>query len=186
MSRIVIMLAGVLSAIALALNYVRGAPLVPTGVLGPRQLAWCAAAGAAGLLTVALSRLLAERVDLLRRLESYIRRSLGPLEAGEIAVIALMGPLGEELFFRGMLLPALVSALRSSVAGLLLTTAFFAALHLPDRSSGEAWAWAGFAFLFGLGLGALFLVTGSVLAPLVLHVTINAGNLPRIARPVRR
>ena len=185
MTRLVAIQSLILSVLALALNRMRGAPLVP--LAGERLLGACAAALALGAATVAFSRVGARRFEWLARLEAHIRRMLGPLGRGEIAAIALVGPLGEELFFRGMLQPALGSALRAPVAGLALATLLFAALHtVPDRGGELLWAWTAFALVLGAALGALFLATGSILPPLVLHATVNAGNLVRIARPAGR
>jgi membrane protease YdiL (CAAX protease family) len=189
MTRVVVIWEALLCAIAFALNYARGAPLLPLRgtVAAGRLLAACGVALGLGLVTVALSRVLAERVEWLRRLETLIRRSLGPLEPREIVALAVLGPIGEEVFFRGMLQPALAGATRSPLASLAMATVLFAVMHLvPDREGASFWAWPAFAFALGLVLGALFLATGSILPPLVLHVTINAGNLPRIARPARR
>jgi membrane protease YdiL (CAAX protease family) len=186
MVRLVLVQSAILSAIALAVNALRGAPAVPLGpvrALGPA----CLLALAIGVATLAASRVAAARFPWAQRLESSIRRMLGPLSPGEIAVLATAGPIGEELFFRGMALPALAGALGAPLAALLVVTTLFALLHwVPLRENEAQWVWPAFAFVLGLILGALFLATASLIPPLVLHVTVNAGNLPRIARAPRR
>ncbi len=187
MVRLVVIQAVILSALALALNWVRGAPLVP---LAPseRLLPACGAAVGLGAATIALTRVLAAaRVAWVTELEAHIRRLLGPLSRREIAALATIGPLGEELFFRGMLQPALGRGLGSEAAGFLLATALFALLHTTAGRDGEPiWTWPAFALALGAALGLLFWATENLLPSLLLHVIVNAGNLARIARPAGR
>jgi membrane protease YdiL (CAAX protease family) len=187
MVRLVAIQAFVLSVLALGLNGLRGVPLVPLAA-GPRLFAACLAAVLIAAATVGLTRAAARAgVGWVLRLEAHIRRTLGPLDRGEILVLSIVGPLGEELFFRGMLQPALVSGFRSQPAGILLATVLFALLHTTaDRGGEPVWTWPAFALALGGILGVLFAATGNLLPPLLLHVLINAGNLARIARPAGR
>ena len=186
MVRLVFIQSAILSLIALAVNRLRGAPLLPLA-WGPETLRACVAAVGLGGATVAASALLSARVGWAQRLEAHIRATLGPLGRGEIAALATAGPIGEELFFRAMLQPALAGGLRSPLAALVVATGLFAIMHLVlDRDGRPLWAWAAFAFVLGLLLGGLLMWSGNILPPVLLHIAVNAGNLTRLAAPRAR
>lgn len=81
---------------------------------------------------------------------------------------ALLGPVSEELFFRGWLQPALPHDLGPARArwSLVLTALTFAVLH-----SGEAWPPALFA---GLVAGVLWQRSGRIATSVAMHVTNNS------------
>ncbi|MDP8214709.1 MAG: CPBP family intramembrane metalloprotease [Candidatus Euphemobacter frigidus] len=94
------------------------------------------------------------------------------LEAGKTGLICplfavgiLMGPLAEELFFRGLLFPALKRRLSVSWS-VVISAALFSTLHLN---------WAGWLPIFGLGilLAYSYERTGSILVPVFIHVIHN-------------
>lgn len=90
-------------------------------------------------------------------------RALGP-EA--IVPLALASSIGEEILFRGALVPAI---------GIFASSLVFGALHqLRGRSR---LSWVAFATVVGLLLGGLFEATGSLLGPIVAHALINGVNL---------
>lgn len=92
-----------------------------------------------------------------------IARALGP-EA--VVPVALASSIGEEILFRGALVPAI---------GVLLSSVLFGALHqLRGRSR---LSWAAFAFVVGLLFAALFRVTGSLVGPILAHALVNGANL---------
>lgn len=96
-----------------------------------------------------------------------------PVVVITIAVLAaLIGPVAEEIFIRGLLWSALIKRGMSAWATLAITSAVFAVLHLePSRF--------GYLLVAGLVLGWLRLRTGRLGASIVAHVTINA--LPAVA-----
>lgn len=83
-----------------------------------------------------------------------------------LLVLGVASGVTEELFFRGLLAPAL---------GLLFSSLAFGALHQLHGRAG--WIWAGWAGVMGLLFGSLFLATGSLFGPIVAHATINVINL---------
>ncbi len=170
-----------LAAVAVLLNAVRGAPLVPLGLDRPELLPALVLAVALALVAVVFSQVATARFEWGRKLAAFFRRLLGQLGRGEVLLLALSSGIGEELFFRGSVEPALEALLGSEAAALLVTTAFFAALHTAPRSEGLL-AWTAFAFVLGLVLGLLFLYSRSVLPPIALHFTVNFLNLWRIGR----
>lgn len=98
-----------------------------------------------------------------------------PLDAYLLAILAVsVGPLVEELFFRGFLYPAL--ARRTGVAwGIVLTALPFALLHLPQY--GWAWGAALIIFLVGVICGIVRAVTRSVAASFLVHVGYNGFQM---------
>ena len=91
---------------------------------------------------------------------------LGPLTGREIVILALCSSVGEELLFRGALLPWL---------GLWWQAAAFALLHVgPGR---RFLPWTVSALVLGVGFGALAVWTTNLGAPIAAHFTINFLNL---------
>src|SRR5436305_14489400 len=91
-----------------------------------------------------------------------------PRDAYLIASIAVsLGPLVEELFFRGFLYPVL--ARRWGIAWAVFLTALpFALMHVPEY--GYAWGALAVIFIAGGGCGAVRPVTISVGASCLAHV----------------
>ncbi len=98
-----------------------------------------------------------------------------PRDAYLLAILAVsIGPLMEELFFRGFLYPVL--ARRMGVAwGIVLTALPFGLLHLPQY--GWAWGAALVIFLVGVICGAVRAVTHSVAASFLVHVGFNGTQM---------
>lgn len=84
---------------------------------------------------------------------------------------ALLGPIFEEIVFRGFLLPLLAASLGDSGA-VLLTAALFATLHGPEYH----WAWQVLLTvgLAGVVFGIARVKTGSTAAAAMLHIGYNA------------
>ena len=93
----------------------------------------------------------------------------------EIVILALASSIGEELLFRGALLPWM---------GLWVQAAVFAALHIgPGR---RFLPWTASALALGLAFGALAQWTGNLGGPIAAHFAINFLNLRYIVGvPVR-
>jgi len=82
------------------------------------------------------------------------------------AIGIFLGPLAEELFFRGLLFPSLKRNL-SVFWAVIISAALFATLHLN---------WAGWLPIFGLGilLAYSYEKTGSLLVPIFIHIIHNS------------
>lgn len=131
-----------------------------------------AALGAgAGLAVVGLTWA-TRRLGPVRRLNAELAALIGRLESGEIAVLAVASAVGEELLFRGALQPLL---------GFWPTALLFGLMHGGTRR--RLWSWAIFATLAGLLLGWLTLFTGSLLAAIACHLTVNFWNLHAMTTP---
>jgi membrane protease YdiL (CAAX protease family) len=90
-----------------------------------------------------------------------------------VAVLATtLGPLCEELAFRGFLLPLLVRSL-GAFAGIVLTALPFALLHGPQYH----WSWQHLALLTGVGcmFGWARYKTNSTGIPTIIHAGYNAA-----------
>lgn len=145
-------------------------PLSCQGWLGARGAAsWLLSLGLGlllGTMTVAATPVVVRRWRWARELHSALRPAMA--EAGDITLLAVAVAVaaGEELFFRGLLVP-LVGVVGSSIA--------FASLH---QVRGPArWGWVLWAGIMGLLFGTIFAATGSLAGPLVAHAAINHHNL---------
>lgn len=91
-----------------------------------------------------------------------------------LAAVAFVPAVCEELLFRGVLLPALLTRQRASTA-VLLSAGLFAALHVaPTADGGVTLYQVPQALLVGLALGVLRLRSGSLLPGILAHTLYNA------------
>jgi hypothetical protein len=137
----------------------------------PQILLGAVAGALMGLGAVFLSRLAVHRFDWARTLHREFRARLGPLPESESLVLALASSTGEELFFRGALVPAM---------GLVGSSACFAILHIGPGLRFLPWTLS--ALVAGLLFGQLFLWSGDLTGPVVAHFVVNWLNLRHIAR----
>jgi membrane protease YdiL (CAAX protease family) len=128
-----------------------------------------------GLGVVALTRFATHRFQWAREIHASFRDLLGPLSGREVLILALASAIGEELLFRGALMPWM---------GIWLQAAVFAALHIgPGR---RFLPWTASAFALGVAFGALARWTGNLGGPIAAHFVINFLNLRYIvAAPAR-
>ncbi|HEX5058843.1 MAG TPA: CPBP family intramembrane glutamic endopeptidase [Kofleriaceae bacterium] len=149
--------------------------------LGGSPEAWQLGAGPAigvalGLAVVGLTRVATRNFQWARELHTSFRDLLGPLTAREIVILALASSIGEELLFRGALLPWF---------GVWIQAAVFAALHIgPGR---RFLPWTMSALVLGIGFGLIAKWTGNLGGPIAAHFVINYLNLKYIVGtdPVR-
>ena len=113
----------------------------------------------------------ARRVLLLRGLRrawDALELALGPgLGVCDVLVLAFCSAISEEVFFRGVL---------QGEIGLLASSTLFGLLH-PLGVAYVVWAAA-----VGAGLGALFVATGSLVAPAAAHGVYNLLALTYLRR----
>jgi uncharacterized protein len=124
-----------------------------------------------GLTVVFLSRLAVHRFDWARRLHRDFRGLLGNLDGAEVLILALASSVGEEMLFRGALLPWW---------GVMASAVVFALLHIGPGIRFLPWTIS--ALVVGLLFGWLALELGDLGAPIVAHFTINYLNLQYIVR----
>jgi len=98
-----------------------------------------------------------------------------PRDAYLLSIIAVsIGPLMEEIFFRGLLYPVLARRL-GIFWGIVLTALPFGLIHLPQY--GWAWGAALVIFLVGVVCGAVRAATKSVAASFLVHVGYNGAQM---------
>ncbi len=157
-----------------------GAPLGGTHAIAlPLALSLGALSGVAA---VAVTRQLVARARWASALESALRDGLAGTPASELRALCLAAAVGEELLFRGALLPSLTAWIGFPVAA-LATSLVFGLLHVPANRALRSWTAS--AFVMGLVFALLYRLTGEVLAPLTAHAVVNLENLDQLLRPAR-
>lgn len=153
---------GLMLLAAVVWNTVRGRePLA----FGPVPLG-LALGVAAACVTVSLGLLVYRLVPAMRKIAAELApRLVDGTRRSELAQVSVFSGVGEEALFRGALQPEV---------GLVASALIFGAAHVgPDRRYLVWTAWALFAgFLFG----ALYELSGGVLAPMSAHVLHNAAT----------
>lgn len=118
----------------------------------------------------------------VQRLVAFVVEQLGPLLARlspvELALLAAVAGISEEILFRGVVQVALARALPEWGA-LLTASGLFGLVHFASP------AYAILAGIMGLYLGALFLAQGNLLAPIVTHALYDFVALIYVARRYR-
>lgn len=113
-----------------------------------------------------LSRLAHTKLPSLRHGARDIQRLLGNLSPMQIAAVAIASGLGEEMLFRGWLMHE---------TGLWISSIIFGVVHFPPNRQWLYWPF--FAFAMALVLGWLYLWSGTLLFPILLHAGVNFLNL---------
>lgn len=160
---------GAMSAIAGVICWARGTSLLRIQAAIPEldsSLASAALGLALAITTIVLTRILVTRTAWARHLREDFRALLADAGAGDAAWLALSSGVGEELLFRGALLPWW---------GLWLSSLAFGALHVGPKASFLAWtAWAS---IMGALFGGIYLATGHLEGCVLAHVVVNFFNL---------
>jgi membrane protease YdiL (CAAX protease family) len=165
---LVIGLYGAMALVALVVASGRGDPdLYRFGALPHWPLLAGPVAGVAvGLGVVGLTRIATRHFEWARHLHTSFRDLLGPLTGREIVILALASSVGEELLFRGALLPWL---------GPWWQAVVFALLHVGPGKRFLPWTLS--AFVLGAAFGWLTVWTTNLGAPIAAHFMINFLNL---------
>jgi uncharacterized protein len=161
-----LVLAGEAALAVLAVGLGRLLGISPLATLQPGWSALLWGFLATPPLLLALLAVLRTEAGPLRRLVDFVVGELGPILARrsllELALLSTLAGLGEELLFRGLLQAGLMEWVPSSIA-LFSASALFGLAHFATST------YAVVAGLMGLYLGALFLLQGNLLAPVVTH-----------------
>lgn len=125
--------------------------------------------GAGLSIAVAATAVLLRTPQIDSTLEELLRDPISIIVVGFFATT--LGPLCEELIFRGFVLPLLVRSL-GALGGILLTAIPFALMHGPQYH----WSWQHLTLLSGVGcvFGWARYSTGSTAVPAVMHAGYNA------------
>ena len=87
------------------------------------------------------------------------------------AVITVLAPIGEELFFRGLVQSLLRRHLGGPWPAILATSAIFAAAHFNQPQAIPA------LFILAVAMGYNYERTGRLLGPIIMHAVFNAVML---------
>ncbi len=157
----------VAAGVADALGY---PPLSRSGWIDASPAARCVLGLGLGVLlavaTVEATRVLVRRARWARVLHTELRPVVRGASDAALLAIAASSAAGEEILFRGLLVPAV---------GIFTSSLIFGALH---QVRGPArWGWMAWATVMGLLFAALFAATGSLAGPVLAHAAINHANL---------
>lgn len=133
-------------------------------------------------MLLGLAWILTTRWPAARRLVDLVLEQLGPVLAErstlQLALLALLAGVGEELLFRGVVQVGLDRVL-SHVGGLVAASTIFGLMHFASPT------YALLAGVVGLYLGALFLFQGNLLVPIVAHSLYDFVALVYVVRRYR-
>ena len=117
--------------------------------------------------TVSLSLLAYRLLPILRSISDELApRFVDGSRYGDLVLISIFSGVGEEAFFRGALLQEF---------GIVISSLLFGLAHIgPDR---RYLVWTVWAVAAGFVFGALFEVSGGLLAPILAHAGHNAATL---------
>lgn len=101
--------------------------------------------------------------------------SRGTLPTGAVMLLwvgaAVVAPIAEEVFFRGILQTAALNVTRSRRFAVITASAVFAAVHFDQVHALPA------LFFLGLILGTAYETTGALIVPVTIHVAFNLRTL---------
>lgn len=170
---------GGLVLVALGLGWLFGVPPLETLDWDPWAVLW----GLAGVVPLYAGFVICDRypVGPLRAIKDLLNDLLGPMFVrcgkADLAVVACLAGLGEEVLFRGLLLP--LTGGGSFVVGLLISSLLFGLAHAVTTTYVILAAAAG--MLFGLQ----WHYTGNLLAPIITHAVYDYLAFVKIARDYR-
>jgi membrane protease YdiL (CAAX protease family) len=158
---------GLSAVIAIALGH---DPLACAGWLGTRGIAAVTLSLGLGVclgaVTIGATHAIVRRAEWGRALHAALRPAVSDAGDGMLLALAIASAAGEEVLFRGLLVPTV---------GIVASSVIFGALH-QIRGRGR-WGWMAWATVMGLLFAAVFTATGSLAGPLVAHAAINQANL---------
>jgi membrane protease YdiL (CAAX protease family) len=178
-----VVLGGLAAALLLA-----GAALIPDALRDARgwellaQVPWdsavagwilvgfCAALLIGMVLPVLLLRGKLEEIPAVGDIRALLPRERGELKYG--AGLAVTAGIVEELLFRLALPAVLFGVLGSGILAFLLACVLFGLLHIYQGPAGMV-----FAFVLGLVFTALYLLSGTILLPIVVHALLDLRSL---------
>lgn len=94
-----------------------------------------------------------------------------------VGAAVLVGPLAEELVYRGLLQQGLKATGLSARAAVGVTAALFAVVHWGSLTDGARASGLATLLVLGVAWGMLFERTGRIAAPALAHALFNAANL---------
>jgi membrane protease YdiL (CAAX protease family) len=155
-----------------------------------RETAWSwwqmAALGVGvGLAVVACSQVLDRTTEWAKRLSREFGKYFGKVNTEETLMLAISSGVAEEVFFRGVVQQGLTTYAFSGPhevwLGIAVSSLIFGLLHIgPDMKT--FLPWTAMALAMGVGFGWMYWATGTLLAPVLAHFTINFLNIRSISK----
>ncbi len=133
---------------------------------------WVVICGVGAAFAVSLVSLLLQTPDTANPMMDLMQDRTSMILMSIAAIV--MGPLCEELVFRGFLQPLLVRSL-GAIPGIVLTAIPFGVLHYAQY--GNSWRYALLVSLAGGAFGWMRHATGSTKASALMHACYNAANV---------
>ncbi len=133
-----------------------------------KSVAWSLLLGTlTAACTIALGLLAYRLIPALRSIsEELAPHLIDGAHARDLVLLSIFSGVGEEAFFRGAVLQEF---------GLVISSLLFGLAHIgPDR---RYLVWTLWAILAGFVFGAIFEISGGLLAPVVAHAGHNAATL---------
>jgi uncharacterized protein len=176
-----VLVEGGMGLLALGLGWLLGCPPAKTIRWDPTDALW----GLAATVPMVAVLLACVYVPLgfLRKLLGTIDRLVAPLFRGwgllEMALVAGLAVLGEEMLFRGVIQSAISDRMggpHGPLAGLVLTSLLFGSVHAISP------AYAILAAGIGFYLGGLWIATENLLVPVLAHAVYDFVALVYLVR----
>ena len=179
---------GGLGVVAWILGWLSGCSPLTTIELTTMSFGW----GVLGTLPLILFLLLLERpswaalVEIRRVVQELLVPLFDKFSIWQLLCVALLAGIGEELFFRGFIQGGLAILLMqfdvpaASLSALFLASAIFGVMHPITRT------YAVLCMLAGLYLGAIWLWTGNLLVPILIHAIYDFFALCYLLRKSHR
>jgi membrane protease YdiL (CAAX protease family) len=150
------------------------------GIFASLALALCGACLSVGLCEIVLKLTIAAIRAVLPNHDFTLHQTIQALRSGlepPVIVILLwigagvLAPIGEELFFRGMLQTFAAGRSRKTWLGIIVASTAFAMVHFTQPETLPA------LFVLGLILGVVYELTGSLIPPIAIHALFNLKTL---------
>lgn len=160
----------ILAGLALGLGWqAPGLDAMGLGPVAPETLAlWTAGLTLGGLALMTVVRLLSDQFGWRESPVVHWLMPQGRNERMAFAVISATAGLGEEITYRGFLIPLLGGAIGAPWTAAALTSLSFGVLHAYQGAAGMVRA-----ALLGFAFAATFLITGSLWPAIISHAIIN-------------
>ena len=149
-------------------------------VVEPRQGRWVLVGAASlillGFLAAALRSMLGVEAESPQTIVEAAAEVSGTVTmAAVVIVVVIIGPVAEELLYRGLTLQTALQGGRSPVIAVTISAVVFTVAHLADPSlySAAGAVTLGVLFAFGLFLGVLRVRTGNLGASIFAHSGFN-------------
>ena len=153
--------------------------LAAAGLMAAAVLLWPVAQAAGSIVGAAAAWMDGPRPGLGHETLGALAAS-GPSDPWwwlSVAMAAVLGPIAEELVYRGLLQQGLKATGLGVGPAVAVTSVLFALVHLPVLVPGARASGIATLLVLSVAWGLLYERTGRIAAPIVAHAAFNAANL---------